>query len=339
MRRSLLFLIATTFVVSGCGGGDDTDTAETAAIDPDDADAAGEITEDASASDGSATDESMDGDEASDAAAPAVDGVEHPVVRFAAHGPADPNTYGPSCAMGIETTALNVTRMTAPSSWSYGGSSGGTGASSIEFRVEDGSITVDVAAAEFDRSLVGTIVAGAEVARVDLDGTSVPIVEVTVDDRPGYAIDQLVWMEPLPPLFDGAMAMTVTVTGNAPDLFTLDEAVELLGTVRVERCEAVMTAVTAMGAVPVLAVPEFDPDPLGKTYPGGDQPAFDMQNIVGAYSTEQLAYLLPFENPVATCVAGSLQAEVPDPFLLDLGVLAAVEGEQQDALQAIADAC
>lgn len=341
MRRSLPFLIAVSLVVTACGGGDDDAADEPAAADETSDDASvDDGADDADIADDAMDDEPAGDDDTDDLGGPIGDGGgEHPVVRFTAHGPAAPNTFGPSCAMGIETTSLNSTRVTAPESWTYRGSGGGTGSSDIRFEVEGGSVLIDVATADYDRTLIGEIVAGAEVATVDIDGTSVPIVEVTVDDRPGYAIDQLVWMEPLPEMFGGSMAMTVTMTADPPEVLSLEDATSVLGTVRVERCSAVSEALVAMAAIPVLAVPEFDPDPLGKTYPGGDQPAFDMQNVINAYSTEQLAYLLPLEEPVATCVAESLQTEVPEAFILQMGVLSPVEGDQQDALMAIADTC
>ena len=134
--------------------------------------------------------------------------------------------------------------------------------------------------------------------------------------------------------------MTVVVTSETPGLLTQDDASAVLASVRVERCSAVMGTIIAMAADMVQAVPEFDPDPLGKTYPDGDQPPLDMMNTFAMLSTEQAAYLLPFEPPVDACVAEALQSQIPDVFFgMGMNVFGAVRGEQQDALQSLADAC
>jgi len=125
--------------------------------------------------------------------------------------------------------------------------------------------------------------------------------------------------------------MTVVVTSETPGLLTQDDASAVLASVRVERCSAVMGTIIAMAADMVQAVPEFDPDPLGKTYPDGDQPPLDMMNTFAMLSTEP---------PVDACVAEALQSQIPDVFFgMGMNVFGAVRGEQQDALQSLADAC
>ena len=333
LLRVLATLAGVAIVLAACGS---DDSSEDASDDP-----SGEPTVTASDETTSEDDaDPADDDNSSeDDASPDTSGADHPVVSFAASGPGEPNTFGPSCARGIETTSSNLFRVTAPGSWSQGGSGGGSGPSDIRFEVGDGDVVVDMASTESDVTLIGDVEFGDAVAEADLDGTTAPIVEASFDESTGYAIDGLVWMTDLPQQFGGESAMTVIVSSEDPALPTLDDATAVLSSIRAERCAAISEAVVAASVDRVLAVPEFVDDPLGKTYPGGDQPPLDMAGAVNAWSADQLAYLLPFPEPVDLCVAESLQDELPAVFPLGMGVVSAVAGESQDALDAIADAC
>ena len=327
-RSLLAALAALALLVAACGSDDSSDDAS--------ADNGGEASAETTPTDDDTADDDPGTD---DAGEDAPTGVAHPVISFAAHGPGEPNTYGPQCSTGIEATASNLFRVTSPDGWVQRGSGGGSGASDMRFEVGDGEVIVDLASVDSDLGTLGEIEFGSEVGEADLDGTTTPIVEVAYDERTGYAIDGLVWMTDLPDQFGGESAMTILVSSADPALLTLDDATALLSSVRVERCAAISDALVAASADGVLAVPEFVDDPLGKTHPGGDQPALDMAGAVNAWSTDQLAYLLPFPEPVDRCVAESLQAELPEEFIMGMSVVSAVQGTQQDALIAIADAC
>lgn len=318
-------LVACLLAVAACGSdGDDTDAA------------AGDDTD--TSAESSAPDDADDADDSSDTGEPAPVGVQHPVISFAASGPGEPNTFGPQCAMGIEATSSNLFRLTAPAAWTQRGSTGGTGDSDIDFEVGDAEVVVTMAATEQDATLTDADL-GAEVGEADLAGTAVPIVEATDGEATGYAIADVVWMTGLPEQFGGEEAMTIVVTSTDPAVPSLEDATAVLSSIRVERCRAISEALVAASADGVLAVPEFVDDPLGKTYPGGDQPALDMAGAVNAWSTDQLAYLLPFPEPIDRCVAESLQDELPEIFPIGMVAVNAGQGDQQDALLAIADAC
>ena len=330
LRSLLAALAGIALLLAACGSDDSGDDAAT--------DGGGEAPTETAPTDDD-TDDDTDSEDADASGEDATSGVAHPVISFAAHGPSEPNTYGPQCSTGIEATSSNLFRVTSPEGWVQRGSGGGSGASDMRFEVGDGEVFVDMAAVQNEVSLIGDIDFGAEVGEADLGSATAPIVEAAYDDRTGYAIDGVVWMTDLPQQFDGESAMTIVVSSTDPALLTLDDATALLSSVRVERCAAIADALVAASAERVLAVPEFVDDPLGKTHPGGDQPALDMAGAVNAWSTDQLAYLLPFAEPVDRCVAESLQEELPEEFIIGTSVVSAVQGTQQDALIAIADAC
>lgn len=330
-RRTLALLLGATLTLAACGS-DGDEASEESSGSPDEPTT---TAADAGDSDAGGSDDS--GDASTDGADTA--GIEHPVISFAASGPGEPNTFGPQCSMGIEATASNLFRVTAPAAWVQRGSGGGSGDSELGFDVEGVDVTVNMAATEQEVGSIGDVEFGAAAGDADLAGTDVPVVEATVGDATGYAIDGVVWMTDLPEQFGGEEAMTIVVSSSDPAVPTLEDATAVLSSVRVERCAGISDAVVAASADRVLAVPEFVDDPLDKTHPGGDQPALDMAGAVNAWSTDQLAYLLPFPEPVATCVAESLQDELPAVFPIGLTAVSAVQGDQQDALIAIADGC
>lgn len=319
--------LAATLLLAACGA-----AADLAVEDPIDADepvtTAADADPDGDSSDADTTDGGGDSPE-----------VGHPVISFAAHGPSEANTFGPQCSMGIETTLSGLIRVTAPGTWEQRGSGGGTGASEIRFEVDGVEVDVDMASTDQEITSIGDVEFGATVDEADLDGSMVPVVEATVGDSTGYAIERVVWMTGLPEQYGAEEVMTVVVSSPDPAVPTLDDATAVLSSVRVERCAAIGAALVAASADRVLAVPEFLDDPLAKTYPDGDQPALDLAAAVDLWSIEQLAYLLPFPEPVARCVAESLKGELPKVFPLGMTVVIAGEGDQQDALLALADAC
>lgn len=323
-RRITVLLLSAALAVAACGSDDDTsddvtsDEPTTTAADTGGADDQGDDPEPDTDTDTS--------------------GTSHPVISFAASGPGEPNTFGPQCSMGIEATSSNLFRLTAPTAWTQRGSTGGTGDSDIDFEVGDAEVVVTMAATEQEATLTDADF-GAEVGEADLAGTAVPIVEATDGEATGYAITDVVWMTGLPEQFGGEEAMTIVVTSTDPAVPTLEDATAVLSSIRVERCRAISEALVAASADGVLAVPEFVDDPLGKTHPGGDQPAFDMAGAVNAWSIDQLAYLLPFPEPIDRCVAESLQDELPEIFPIGMTAVTAGQGDQQDALLAIAEAC
>lgn len=271
--------------------------------------------------------------------------TERPRLFFTAHGEGAPNTFGPGCAMGIETTSSNLMRLTAPEGWVHRGSSGGSGPSALLFDVGGVPVDVDLVgntgqlASMFDGHELG-----GQVGTADLDGTTFPVVEVSLGGgSTGYAMTDVPWLTNLPAPFGPTSALTVFVTSTQAGVPSVDDSVALLSSVRVERCEGIMESVIATSAGGTLAVPDIVDDPLGKTVPSAPQPSYDVQAGPDAWSAEQLAYLLPFPEPTDRCVAEVLQDHaVRDtlPPLLFIGpVVVGASGTNLEALEEIAAGC
>lgn len=239
-------------------------------------------------------------------AAPANESVvDVPVARFAAHGPGEPNTFGSHCSVGIDDRGGDVFRFTAPESWTWKGTSGGSGYDEVSLTADDATMIVTEAAYDYDTEIItGWAVTGPSGADITIDGETIPIMEVTVEGAIGYAIVDLPYLAPLPGVGIGAALGTVALTSDTPGRPTLDEAVQLLETVRVERCAVIGEAMIWGPTAGTRLVPRFEPDPLGKTYPDQPQPTYDpVVTPLDAYTLEQVAYLLPIEADAAMCAA------------------------------------
>ena len=229
-----------------------------------------------------------------------------PIARFAAHGPQAENTIGPVCGMGINTDGGDVFRFTPPQGWTWKGTSGGSSYDQVTVKdPNDVSLVVTESAYDYDTAvIIGWQVIGPAGADIEIDGTTLPIMEVSVEGDPGYAIVDFDYMSPIPVLTTGASLGTVALTSSEPGRPTLAEAEELLGSVRVERCSAVGEAMIWGPVGGARLVPRFEPDPMGKTYPNQPQPAYDPSlSPLDSYTLEQIAYLMPVEADVAMCAA------------------------------------
>ena len=128
--------------------------------------------------------------------------------------------------------------------------------------------------------------------------------EISLEGDPGYALVDFDYMSPIPGLSQGAALGTVALTSSEPGRPTLEEATELLGSVRIERCGAVGEAMIWGPVGGARLVPRFEPDPMGKTYPDQPQPAYvPGVSPLDSYTLEQIAYLMPVEADVAMCAA------------------------------------
>lgn len=229
--------------------------------------------------------------------------VDVPIARFAAHGPGEPNTFGTGCSDGIDDRGGDVFRFTAPESWTWKGTSGGSGYDEVSLTADDVTMFVTESAYDYDTDIItGWAVTGPSGSDITIDGETIPIMEVTVDGAVGYAIVDLPYLAPLPTV-DAALG-TVALTSDTPGRPTLDEAMELLETVRVERCAVVGEAMIWGPTSGSRLMPRFEPDPLGKTYPDQPQPVYDPAvTPLDAFTLEQVAYLLPIEADAAMCAA------------------------------------
>lgn len=72
----------------------------------------------------------------------------------------------------------------------------------------------------------------------------------------------------------------------------------------------------------VQLVPRFEPDPMGKPYPGGSQPVVSPgDGRIDSYTVEQVASLLPLDEPVASCAAPLTMELAADDLLADVTLL------------------
>lgn len=339
-RASLLaFTMVAALTVVACGGGDDDAEPDAATEAP--TDDAGQPTDDDPGTDSDADQDAGAGDDVSPEPPAAPSGeFEVPVARFAAHGPGAANTIAPPCGVGNEDRGGDLFRFTPPPEFSWTGSSGGSGRDEIEvIGPDEVTLTFVEATTPSELSLVdGYAVVGPTGTEVTIDGTSIPVMEVTAEGSTAYALVDLPYLDPLPLLMEGAAWGTAIVYSDTEGRPTLDEATAILETVRVERCAAVSQALIWGAGGGFGAVPRFEPDPLGKTWPDEPQPAILGLPALDAYSVEQLAYLMPVEAERSTCAAETALAEWGDD---PLGLLKAVtpSGTQRDEFAALIAEC
>jgi hypothetical protein len=331
--------IAVIAIVSAaaCGGGDDRAT-----DDPGVDDAATGAPPTAPSVDDAADDADSDASGAAAARSePATGGTTVvPIARYAAHGPQAANTIGPPCGQGNLPNGGDVFRFTPPEGWSWTATSSGSGSDEVDILDPDGvRFTVHEAKSAEERDfLSGWEVLGPAGVDLDLGGASFPMTEVTVAGGIGYAIVDLPYLGPLPLLPTGDQLGTVVVTSETEGRPTPDEAVAILASVRVERCAVISEAIVWAAAGGFAPVPRFEPDPLGKTWPDQPQPAIVGLPTLGAYTIEQLAYLMPVDEASAVCAAeAALAAHADDP----MGYLRALvpSGTQQEELADVIAGC
>jgi len=266
--------------------------------------------------------------------------VAIPIARFTAHGPQAANTIGPGCANGIDTRGGDIFRFTPLTTWTWHGTASGSSYDEVTLTADDVQMSVIEAAYDYEKdALEGFAIVGPSGVDVAIDGVTVPIIQITLDNTPGYAIVDLPYLGPLPTIKGGFALGTVVLTSDAPGRPTIEEATELLGSVRVERCEAVAQAMIWGPAVGVHLVPRFEPDPLGKAYPDQRQPAYAPTTwALNAYSLEQVAYLMPVDKDRAMCAAAkAVEVNAANP----VGYLTMFfpNGTNKVALDAIVAAC
>ena len=309
-------LAATTAACSS--GGDET-------VQPTPSDAA-----DAPAAD----DQSSDDD--TDVSVPGSGDVAVPIAKFAAAGEGDPGTIGPACGDN-EDRGDGIFRFTAPAGYEWQGMGGGSGAA--EFTITDGDTTIQIDSYgaeeeyEADSDLEDL---GESGTTVDIDDETFEVHEVTMEDEPGFGIFGIEYLSPVPMV--DALIGGVVVSSRDVEL-TVDQAVEILETVRAERCAVVAEAQIWGPAAGVQLVPHFEPDPLDKTYPDQPQPAYTPgDSVVNTYTEEQVAYLLPLPEDVSVCVAPLAQEAAADDLVLDRTILSPT-GTGKEQLEELVAEC
>jgi len=240
--------------------------------------------------------------------------VPVPIARFTAAGPGDANTIAPSCAPDIELDNSEMYRLTMPDGWSWKGFSGGTGWDEISLRAGDDADMRVIEVATQSELPPDIVIGDPTGTEIDLDGAAVPLVDIELEGRTGYGFVDLAYLEPFP-IGPGAALGTVALTSDADGRPTIDEAVALLSTVRVERCEAVSLSQIYGPNAGVHLVPRFEPDPLGKQYPDQRQPSYEPGvSPLAQYSLEQLGYLMPVSADIAACAAERAATLADDPI-------------------------
>jgi len=315
--------IALATGVASCGGGEATPvpTEATGVTEVPDAANPGVTTVPSGSSD------DVDGDDA----------VPIPVARFAAHGPQATNTIGPNCADGIDTRGGDVFRFTPPVGWVWWGTSGGTGSDTVTVDADGVKMFVTESSYAYEtEGLSGWTIIGPSGTDLNIDGESVPMMDVTLDGATGYAIVDLPYLGPLPLVTGGWALGTVVLTSDTPGRPTLEEAAEILQSVRIERCAAVGEALIWGPGDGVQLVPRFEPDPLGKVYPEQPQPPFAPASQLEGYSVEQVAYLMPVEADIAMCAAEAAMKHFSGDPLGALWVLTPSSTAKEDLSAVIA---
>lgn len=228
-----------------------------------------------------------------------------PVAKYTASGPESAATVAPKCGRGNLDHGGDLFRVTPPTGFEWSGTSGGSSRDEITFRDVDGVSLVLIEAVTPDElSLVADWeVVGPTGTEITIDGEPIPVMEVVAEGSTGYAMVDLAYLGPLPLLQEGEARGTAIVTSPDEGRPTLDEAVAMLETVRVERCAAMAQAFIWASAGGFAPVPSFEPDPLGKTRPDQAQPAIQGLPTVSAYSVEQLAYIMPVDDERSMCAA------------------------------------
>lgn len=307
-------------VASGCGGDDADDSVADPPATADESDAKTDAGE-TEATEPPA--EAVESD-STDSSGGAPDGdFPIPVAKYTAHGPDASTTVAPPCGRGNVEKGGDLFRVTPPDGFEWSGTSGGSGRDEITFRDADGASLVFIEAATADElSLVADWeVVGPANAEITINDDVIPVMEVIAEGSTAYAMVDLPYLGPLPLLQDGEARGTAIVTSPDEGRPTLDEAIEILETVRVERCAAMKQAFVWASAGGFAPVPSFEPDPLGKTRPDEPQPAIQGLPSISAYSTEQLAYIMSVEEDRSLCAAEAAVAEWGDD---PLGYLHAV---------------
>jgi len=321
--RLLVFAVASVLALSACAAEPTDNTAEPAPAEQ--------------APDTSPPDSSATGDD------------DYPVLRFVAHGEGAPNTYGPSCAVGIETSSTNVFRVTAPDGWTHRGGLGGSGRTTLDFDVDGVQATIYFAASTNELVQHPNLEFGSLVGSVELPGATAELVEVTdlgtgSSELTGYGITEVPWLTNLPEgWFSSELTMTIFATSPDPAVPAIEDATELLSSLRVERCAGIEQAIIFYSSSNLLAVPHVENDPLGKSFPGGDQPKFDPSPL-DVWTVEQLAYLLPLPAPADRCAAQKLQdpsvrATLPPLFSVSTFALAPRSDTDKAALVELSESC
>lgn len=121
---------------------------------------------------------------------------DYPVIHFAAHGEGAPNTYGPSCSVGIETSSSSMFRVTAPDGWILRGGTGGSGRTALDFEVDGVRATLYLAAENNELVQHPNLELGTQVGTVELPGVTAELVEVTdlgtgSTELSGYGISEV----------------------------------------------------------------------------------------------------------------------------------------------------
>lgn len=302
--KSTCLALAFALTVVGCGGDDDTDASAGTSVDSGEQEQEQEVETPSPTTDAANEPDDANQTLENDSEPAGESAVAVPIARFTAHGPQAANTIGPACAEGIDTRGGDVFRFTPPAAWAWQGTGAGTSYDEVTLVADDVRMTVTEAAYDYEKEAIRELeIVGPSGVDVDIDGETIAIMQVMLGGASGYAIVDLPYLGPLPTLDDGALG-TVLLTSDSMDRPTVEEATELLGSVRIERCAAVGESMIWGPAGGVHLVPRFEPDPLGKAYPDQPQPAFEPpQSVLDAYSLEQVAYLMPVDADVSMCAA------------------------------------
>lgn len=347
--RSLPVLMSSVLVLAACGAG--SDASDESAEPPSDAEAATveeDLADDADpdVTTGSKTDtpdepESVQVDNGSGG-----DGVVDPVYHHvSAEAPA--GSYGPLCNPDNRRDWASGWRISVPVDWAYKMSGGSNSFHDIGFDTPDGFLvtvawtdSADGAQSYSDGAPVGEVVFDGETVTVsDNSDATFQILSMDYTSQSAGGLVDLFGGDPL--------LHQVSVRAPLDMAFSQDDATAILTSVRRERCAIFDALLFESGLQRAAVLPVFDGgDPLGKEAPAAERRPFDTSTMISdpysAFSDEELAYILGFDQATSECFVANLRPTIPtDPA--DLVVFAdpvtPQSEEQVAAFQAVLAGC
>lgn len=227
---------------------------------------------------------------------------------------APPNSFGPWCNAANVRPWAPGWRITAPDGWTHASSSGSNSYYELGWNTPDGFF-VEVAWTESIDSRGFTT--GTPVRDIDFDGETVALSDSSDDVKTTLSIDFIAQSAGgLVDALGGGVALNqISITAPAEMGMSEAELTAILTTMQRERC-AILDALPLENAFQLgVVLPMFDGgDPLGKTPPTSARLPFEAGgalNPAAAYTDDQLAYIVGFDQATSECFVANVRPMLP----------------------------